>query len=460
MNRLSKEIDVLDNTLPIFVNNALTNLAQVVTTMIVIIASTPIVTLVIVPVMGMYYFVQLIYITSARQIKRIESSAKSPIFSYFSESLNGVSTIRAFRKQARFLKDCQSKINFAARAYFSNIVMNRWLLVRLETLGNLITLAAAIFAVAGRGTISPGVVGLSISYALNITIMLNWLVRSTSEVEANIVSVERIQEYIEEKQEAPWSIEGKMPSITWPSEGSISFHDYQVRYRPGLDLVLKSISCKILPGEKVGIVGRTGAGKSSLTLGLFRILEAAGGSIDIDGVSISEIGLHDLRGKLTIIPQDPVLFSGTLRINLDPFDNHNDADVWRSLENAHLKDYVSSQTGGLQSTVDEGGSNLSVGQRQLVCLARALLRKSKVLVLDEATAAVDLDTDDLIQATIRTQFADCTILTIAHRLNNIIESDRVMVLDNGIIAEFDHPKALLKDKTSIFYSMAKDAGLV
>ncbi|KAK7065359.1 Multidrug resistance-associated protein 1 [Halocaridina rubra] len=300
----------------------------------------------------------------------------------------------------------------------------RWLLLRLETLGNIITFSAAIFAVAGRGTISPGIVGLSISYALNITVMLNWLVRSTSEVEANIISVERIKEYIEEEQEAPWDIEGKTPSITWPSEGSISFNDYQARYRPGLDLVLKNVSCNILPGEKVGIVGRTGAGKSSLTLGLFRIIEAAGGSIDIDGINISKIGLHDLRGRLTIIPQDPVLFSGTLRVNLDPFGNHSDADLWQSLENAHLKDYVKSQTGGLQSTVDEGGSNLSVGQRQLVCLARALLRKSRVLVLDEATAAVDLETDDLIQATIRAQFSDCTILTIAHRLTNIMESDR------------------------------------
>ncbi|XP_066983087.1 ATP-binding cassette sub-family C member 3-like [Macrobrachium rosenbergii] len=460
MNRMSKEMDVLDSVLPMLIGATLTCFAQVLTTLIVIIASTPIVLVVILPVTVAYYYIQKIYISTARQIKRLESLAKSPIFSYFSESLQGVSLIRAFKKQDDFVKECQRKVDYAAKAFVTNLATNRWLLVRLECLGNLITFAAAIFAVSGRETMHPGVVGLSITYALNVTVILNWLVRMTAEVEANIVSVERIREYIEEEQEAPWKLAGKEPAKSWPDQGCITFSKYEARYRPGLELVIKGISCKINPGEKVGIVGRTGAGKSSLTLCLFRIVEAAGGSIDIDGKDISKIGLHDLRGRLSIIPQDPVLFSGPLRINLDPFSAHSDEEVWQALENAHLKDYVKSQTHALHTAIDEGGANLSVGQRQLVCLARALLRKSKILVLDEATAAVDLDTDDLIQATIRKEFADCTILTIAHRLNNIMGSDRVMVMDKGKIAEFSSPSELLSDKNSIFYGMAKDAGLV
>lgn len=236
------------------------------------------------------------------------------------------------------------------------------------------------------------------------------------------------------------------------------FNNYSVRYREGLDLVLKDLDLSISGGEKVGIVGRTGAGKSSMTLCLFRIIEAANGGIAIDGVNIADIGLHDLRSKLTIIPQDPVLFSGSLRMNLDPFDRYSDDEVWSSLELSHLKQFVKGLPTGLEHECSEGGENLSVGQRQLVCLARALLRKTRILVLDEATAAVDLETDDLIQSTIRTEFDNCTVLTIAHRLNTIMDYNRVLVLDNGRVAEFDSPTQLMAQK-GIFYSMAKDAGL-
>ncbi|GLD66488.1 canalicular multispecific organic anion transporter 1, partial [Lates japonicus] len=208
----------------------------------------------------------------------------------------------------------------------------------------------------------------------------------------------------------------------------------------------------------IGIVGRTGAGKSSLTNCLFRIIEAAEGRILIDDIDISTIGLHDLRNRLTIIPQDPVLFSGTLRMNLDPFDKFSDEDIWRVLELSHLKDYVAGLQEGLQHEVAEGGENLSVGQRQLLCLARALLRKSRILILDEATAAVDLETDNLIQNTIRKEFSHCTVLTIAHRLHSIMDSSRVMVLDAGKIVEIDSPSNLLK-KQGHFYAMAKDAGI-
>ena len=213
-------------------------------------------------------------------------------------------------------------------------------------------------------------------------------------------------------------------------------------------------------GQKVGIVGRTGAGKSTLTVALFRLVESAMGTISIDGEDIAKIGLHDLRNKLTIIPQDPVLFSGSLRMNLDPFSSFSDSDIWSALDKSHLGTFVKGTEGGLEHPVSEGGDNLSVGQRQLVCLARALLRKTKVLVLDEATAAVDLETDDLIQATIRKEFADSTVLTIAHRLNTILDYDRIMVLDKGRLVEWDTPEQLLANPESIFHGMAEDAGLV
>jgi len=268
---------------------------------------------------------------------------------------------------------------------------------------------------------------------------------------------------LRKKKEAVWRLSGDSGmdlSKAWPQEGSIDFKNYQMRYRPGLELVLKGISFSVKPSEKIGIVGRTGAGKSSLTSSLFRLVEPAGGAIIIDGQDVSQIGLHDLREKLSIIPQDPVLFSGPLRINLDPFNIHEDEPLWRSLEHANLHKFVRNQPLGLQHNIEEGGANLSVGQRQLMCLARALLRKSRVLVLDEATAAVDLDTDDLIQETIRREFKHCTVLTIAHRLKTILDYDRVLVLDKGMIAEFESPSSLLADKNSIFHGMAKDAGLI
>ncbi|XP_036148326.1 multidrug resistance-associated protein 1 isoform X7 [Monomorium pharaonis] len=432
---------------------------QVIATLVVISYSTPIFVSVILPIGAIYYFIQRFYVATSRQLKRLESVSRSPIYSHFSESVTGAQIIRAYGVQEQFIRESENRVDFNQVCYFPSIIANRWLAVRLEMVGNLIIFFAALFTVLGRDTMSSGLVGLSVSYALQITQTLNWLVRMTSDVETNIVAVERIKEYGETTQEAPWKNTEYMPSKEWPKHGRVDFKDFKVRYREGLDLVLNGLTFSVLGGEKIGIVGRTGAGKSSLTLALFRIIEAAHGKILIDDIDISKLGLHDLRSRLTIIPQDPVLFSGTLRMNLDPFDCYSDEEVWRALEHAHLKSFIKNLPSALLHEVSEGGENLSVGQRQLICLARALLRKTKVLILDEATAAVDLETDDLIQTTIRQEFKDCTVLTIAHRLNTILDSDRVIVLDKGLIVEYDSPEVLLRNSSSSFYSMAKDAGL-
>uniref|UniRef100_H0ZFW7 ATP binding cassette subfamily C member 3 n=1 Tax=Taeniopygia guttata TaxID=59729 RepID=H0ZFW7_TAEGU len=458
INRFSKDIYIIDEVIPptilMFLGTFFTSLS----TMIVIIASTPLFAVVIIPLAILYFFVQRFYVATSRQLKRLESVSRSPIYSHFSETVSGASVIRAYRRVKAFVDISDSKVDENQKSYYPGIVSNRWLGIRVEFVGNCIVLFAALFAVIGRNSLNAGLVGLSVSYALQVTLSLNWMVRMTSDLETNIVAVERIKEYSETETEAPWIIEGKRPPENWPSKGDLEFVNYSVRYRKGLDLVLKDLNLQVHGGEKIGIVGRTGAGKSSMTLCLFRILEAVKGEIKIDGVKISEIGLHDLRSRLTIIPQDPVLFSGTLRMNLDPFNKYSDEEIWKALELSHLKRFVSSQPSMLDYECSEGGENLSVGQRQLVCLARALLRKTRILILDEATAAIDLETDDLIQMTIRTQFTDCTVLTIAHRLNTIMDYTRVLVLDNGTIAEFDKPANLIAAK-GIFYSMAKDAGL-
>lgn len=460
VNRFSKDLDTIDVLLPNNLRAWVSCLIAVIATFVAIIYATPVFAVVMLPTMIIYYFVQGLYVSTSRQLKRIESVSRSPIYSHFQETIQGASTIRAFGRSHQFMLESEKKVDTNQISSFPSVMANRWLAIRLEFIGNILTFFAALFAVLGRDTITGGLVGLSVSYALSVTQTLNWLVRMTSDVETNIVAVERIKEYTETTQEAEWEIPAKKPQKDWPEQGVVKFNNYSTRYREGLDLVVKNIDCNISGGEKIGIVGRTGAGKSSLTLALFRIIEAAGGNITIDDIDISKIGLHDVRRRLTIIPQDPVLFSGTLRMNLDPFNLYEDEKVWSALEHSHLKGFVSGLNAGLQHEVSEGGENLSVGQRQLVCLARALLRKTRVLVLDEATAAVDLETDDLIQQTIRREFADCTVITIAHRLNTIMDSSRVLVLDKGEIREFDSPENLLKDKKSIFYSMAKDAGLV
>ncbi|KAI4887709.1 hypothetical protein NFI96_025031, partial [Prochilodus magdalenae] len=458
VNRFAKETDTIDSVIPSIIRMFMGSLFNVLGSCAVILIATPLVAIIIPPLGLLYFFVQRFYVASSRQLKRLESVSRSPVYTHFNETLLGTSVIRAFGEQRRFISSSDSRVDHNQKAYYPSIVANRWLAVRLEFVGNCIVTFAALFAVMARDSLSPGIMGLSISYALQVTTSLNWLVRMSSELETNIVAVEKVKEYGDTEKEAEWKLEHTSVPAGWPTAGHIEISNFGIRYRADLELAIHDINVTIEGGEKVGIVGRTGAGKSSLTLGLFRIIEAAQGEIRIDGVNIADMGLHELRSRITIIPQDPVLFSGSLRMNLDPFDGYSDEEVWRALELAHLKNFVSGLPDKLNHECSEGGENLSLGQRQLVCLARALLRKTKILVLDEATAAVDLETDNLIQSTIRTQFDDCTVLTIAHRLNTIMDYTRVLVLDKGQMAEFDSPSNLLAKK-GIFYKMAKDSGL-
>ncbi|KAG6861347.1 hypothetical protein C0995_001326 [Termitomyces sp. Mi166 len=439
-------------------------LAVCLSIVVVIGASFPPFLVAIIPLGFFYGQVMKYYLATSRELKRLDAVSRSPIFAWFSESLAGLSTIRAFNQQSLFISVNQHRIDRNQICYLPSISVNRWLAVRLEFVGAMIILIVALLAMTALITtgVDAGLVGLVLSYALNTTSSLNWVVRSASEVEQNIVSVERILHQTEVQPEAPQEIPENKPSDVWPSHGEVEFRRYSTRYRPELDFVLKDISLVIKPKEKIGVCGRTGAGKSSVGVSAPRIgCEPAEGTILIDSVDITTVGLHDLRSNISIVPQSPDLFEGSLRENIDPVGEHTDADIWTALGQAHLKDYVDTLPQGLDAPVREGGSSLSSGQRQLLCFARALLRKSKILVLDEATSAVDLDTDRAIQEIIRgSAFADVTMFTIAHRLNTIIESDRVLVMDSGKVAEFDTPEALLANRETVFYSLAQEAGLV
>eukprot|EP00047_Mylnosiga_fluctuans_P021846 m.109714 g.109714 ORF g.109714 m.109714 type:complete len:1474 (+) comp9049_c0_seq5:48-4469(+) len=458
VNRFSKDVYAIDETIPRSLRSYITTALQVLSIIVVISYSTPLFMVAILPMGLLYYWIQRYYIATSRQLQRLESVSRSPIYALFSETLNGVSSIRAYNRQAQFTATNESKVDGNMTAYYPSICANRWLALRLEFVGNCIIFFAALFAVIDRGSIDPGLVGLSLSYAMSVTQTLNWMVRMSTQLESDIVAVERVEEYIQLPSEAPLFLEHR-PASDWPATGSIRFDNFALRYRPGLDLVLRNLTCDVRGGEKIGIVGRTGAGKSSLTLSLFRLVEPAGGRIAVDGEDIAKLGLQDLRANLTVMPQDPVLFCGTVRDNLDPFHVYSDQRVWTALETCRLRPFIETLGGGLESRVSEGGENFSVGQRQLLCLARAVLRKTKVLVLDEATAAVDLETDQFIQRTIRSEFQDCTVLTIAHRINTILDCDRVMVLDKGEIVEFDSPSALFEHPASIFRGMCLAAGI-
>ena len=457
-NRMSRDMGAVDESIPSILDSFLQCLIEVFTTLALISLAMPTFIAILIPLLFYYVREGRFYVRSSREIKRLDSVSRSPIYANFGETLDGTPVIRAYQKQAQFVAKNYALLDRNQRALSLITSSNCWLAIRLELVGTVIIGATALLAVVGKNPTNvafTSMAALAISYALDVTQSLNWVVRLATDMETRIVAVERIQEYAELPSEAPAHIPATAPSEAWPAQGDVVIEDLTMRYRPELEPVLKHISLHITPGEKVGVVGRTGAGKSSLVLCLMRIVELETGRIVIDGVDISTIGLEDLRSKMAIIPQEPLLFSGSVRDNLDPFKQYTDEEIWSSLERARMRQTVAENPAGLEAVVEEHGSNFSVGQRQLLCVARALLRKSKVILMDEATASIDVETDLTIQKTIRSEFKDSTVITIAHRIHTISDSDKVLVLDLGEVKEFDAPSVLLSDKNSLYSQLAE-----
>lgn len=488
MNRFSKDVESVDQEVAAVAIGMLHSLASVIMIVILISIITPGFLIAGIFITLVYTALGAVYLNSSRDLKRLESVQRSPLYQQFGETLNGIVTIRAYGDGPRFIVDNHQRINSYNRPHIYLWASNRWLALRVDWTGALVSFFSATFVLLNVGKIDAGAAGLSLTYAVTFTENVLWLVRLYSEVQQNMNSVERVKEYLDVDQEAAPVIPESRPDPDWPSQGAVQFNGYTTRYRPDLDAVLKEVSFNIQPGEKVGIVGRTGAGKSSLALALFRGLEAEKGQIIIDGVDIGSIGLRDLREAITIVPQDPTLFTGTIRSNLDPFGLFSDEELFTALRRVHLIGSGTSGTatpmtpssltaaesnasnGGiatvadnknifhnLETPVSESGSNLSQGQRQLLCLARAMLKKPRVLMMDEATASIDYATDAKIQETLR-ELRDSTIITIAHRLQTIIDYDKVLVLDQGRVMEFDHPWTLINKPDGLFRGMCDNSG--
>ncbi|KAM9321307.1 ATP-binding cassette sub-family C member 4 [Gastrophryne carolinensis] len=456
LNRFSKDIGHLDDLLPFTFLDFIQVFLQILGVIAVAVAVIPWILIPLLPLVIIFYFLRKYFLETSRDIKRLESTSRSPVFSHLSSSLQGLWTIRAFKAEERFQHLFDAQQDLHSEAWFLFLTTSRWLAVRLDAICALFVIAIAFGSLILSKTLDAGQVGLALSYAITIMGSFQWGVRQSAEVENLMISVERVMEYTQLEKEAAWESKRRPPS-DWPSKGMIAFENVNFAYSLDGPLVLRHLTALIRPKEKVGIVGRTGAGKSSLISALFRLAEPEG-KIWIDKMLTSELGLHDLRKKMSIIPQEPVLFTGTMRKNLDPFDEHTDEELWDVLEEVQLKEAIEELPGRIETQLAESGSNFSVGQRQLVCLARAILRKNRILIIDEATANVDPRTDELIQKTIREKFADCTVLTIAHRLNTIIDSDKIMVLDAGRVKEFDEPYNLLQNKESLFYNMVQQVG--
>ncbi|NXL82491.1 MRP4 protein, partial [Leptocoma aspasia] len=456
LNRFSKDIGHLDDLLPLTFLDFVQTLLQIFGVVAVAVAVIPWILIPLIPLFILFIFLRRYFLDTSRDIKRLESTTRSPVFSHLSSSLQGLWTIRALKAEERFQKLFDAHQDLHSEAWFLFLTTSRWFAVRLDAICAIFVIVVAFGSLLLAKTLNAGQVGLALSYAITLMGTFQWGVRQSAEVENLMISVERVMEYTELEKEAPWET-NKHPPPEWPNQGMIAFENVNFTYSLDGPLVLRHLSVLIKPKEKVGIVGRTGAGKSSLIAALFRLAEPEG-RIWIDKYLTSELGLHDLRKKISIIPQEPVLFTGTMRKNLDPFNEYTDEELWNALEEVQLKEVVEDLPNKMETQLAESGSNFSVGQRQLVCLARAVLKKNRILIIDEATANVDPRTDEFIQKTIRETFAHCTVLTIAHRLNTIIDSDRIMVLDAGRLKEYGEPYILLQEQDSLFYKMVQQVG--
>ena len=533
INRFGRDMYAVDQTIPQSLQSALRIGVQMLSTIVGIVVVTPWYALALLPMGVLYHYIQKYFIATSRELRRLSTLKNSPIFSKFSESLAGVDTLRTFGKFEEYSNKIKKMIDINHQAYYPSIAANRWLSIRLGLIGNCLIGAAALFCAVTQPP--PGLIGVALSTVLSITLGLNRFVRMKAQLEQDIVSVERIVQYCNDStpQEKPFEVDRTRPDATWPQNGEIMFKNVWMKYRAELDYVLKGLTFDIRGGEKIGVIGRTGAGKSSLFVTLLRLVEIEPmhrnreSQILIDGVNVAGLGLRDIRSKLSVIPQDPVLFTGTIRFNLDPFEEKSDSELIEALKLSHcyraLKHMVIEiavkkerdnerkrlteeqrrqrkkkrrmgtnedmkrsllvngySNGSLNMSasfsisqlmddpkyrdlnpldieVEENGSNFSVGQRQLLCLARAIVRGSKILLLDEATSAVDPQTDQLIQQTIRQVFKTNTILTIAHRIDTILDYDRILIMDKGTVLEYDRPDALLSNEKSRFSEIVQES---
>uniref|UniRef100_A0A669B340 ATP-binding cassette sub-family C member 10 n=1 Tax=Oreochromis niloticus TaxID=8128 RepID=A0A669B340_ORENI len=458
LNRFSSDLYSVDDSLPFVLNILLANIFGLLGMLVVISYGLPWVLVALLPLGLLYYRTQHFYRHTSRELKRLCSLTLSPIYSHFSETLTGLGTIRASGNSARFEEENARRLEQNQRCLFLSSAAGQWLDIRLQLIGIAVVTGLGVIAVVQHqlNSVDPGLVGLSMSYALSITQLLSGLIFSFTQTEMQLVSVERTEEYSTGLPIEPQHQNTKLPP-SWPEHGWLEFRNVALTYRDGLPNALDGVSLMVRPGEKIGIVGRTGSGKSTIFLALFRMVELSQGQILLDQLDITTVGLVQLRSRLAIIPQDPFLFSGTVRENLDPCGRHSELELLDVLEQCHLSTVVS-RMGGLDAEVGERGRFFSAGQKQLLCLARALLTQAKVLCIDEATASVDHKTDKLLQQTIREKFQDKTVLTIAHRINTIMDCDRVLVMHAGKVVEFDSPVSLCQADNSIFHTLAGDQG--
>lgn len=472
INRFAKELFNIDSMLPFQVGRFLSSIFNLLAIFAAVMFASPYLGILIVVLSILYLYAQYYYRHTSIELQRLEALTRSPIYSQLGETIHGVASIRAYEKQSDFISRVSEKIDVNTTQIFSLRYCSSFFGLVLDLGGGVLVMAVMLVIVLLRnyaeGSIDVGFAGIAVTYLAGMTLILSSLNIASVDTETQMNSVERIKEYEDLVEEAPEVNPDNRPPKDWPTEGRLEFKDYSLAYREG-ELVLKNISLDIESSEKIGIVGRTGAGKdschtltikgkSSLIMALFRMVEPANGTIVIDNVDIRSIGLRDLRSKLSIIPQEPTLFIGTVRYNLDPFEEASDTQLWEALKRVRLSKTIRALPGKLDALVSENGGNFSVGERQLLSMARALLRNSKILLMDEATASVDLQTDQLIQKMVRKNFKDSTVLTIAHRLPTIMDSTRVVVLSKGEVAEVNAPSALLEDPDGMFNGMVEATG--
>ncbi|KAI8065793.1 P-loop containing nucleoside triphosphate hydrolase protein [Gongronella butleri] len=475
LNRFARDIETIDSSVPNDIAQFVIQWIQVISSIMVVSYVVPVFTIPVLTIAAINIYVGIMFVSTSRELRRMDSTSRSPLFSHFSESIVGITTIRAFDATRRFLQEMIKRTDDNTRPYTMVWIVNRWVSVRYGIAGTAINGISAWLVLLNVKNMDASQAGFFLSFILMFSDQMFWSMRRLVMLEMSFNAVERAVEFTDMDQEADdFTV---VPPPKWPEKGTIEIKDLKVRYDKDLDLILKGINASIRDGEKIGIVGKTGCGKSTLTLALFRFLQFDQGSkITIDGIDISQIPLHDLRSRLTIVPQDPILFSGDLRSNMDPFNDFTDDQILDAFYRVNLIRSSSNPSASnsraasvveptnqnifynLQSPITEGGHNLSQGQRQLLCLARALLKRSKVVVMDEATSSVDFETDKAIQNTIRSGLAECTILCVAHRIHTIIDNDKVLVLDAGKVVEFASPWELINDPDSTFYGMCRKSG--